>query len=422
MSAPSGANTTTVANLFEIQYNDEKVGILVNTADPLNQMLEAQARDLDEGSSFRFFNTVGLGDSDRDFGENDDLAEPDPTVDIQPYYNMTWYDFTVRCSGQALTNQGTATGILSHQIMAKKAAMRLWFEKGPFVKSTGELAAIYSTPTSATSIVVDNDLLIDVGMYVGVVVSTTGAVTNGVAKSKVTAKTSNANGTATLTLETPLAVYGSVDTTYIVVRSGAWNRSPFSLIDIISASNPDGGNFGNIDRTTGANEPWRGYEHDVENKMLTPLQIATAMDEAEVRSGLRPDRIILNRYPWRDLMQQGVNDRRIENSTKNLELWGTTLTFDGVPVYKFRFCPYSKGFIWNSEVIKSVHPTGWPRGGHWIRPLDENGNPTGGPLQQDKGKWSYKAAYVVGRQRVCTAPNATALLKNIGWSKSGMAV
>jgi hypothetical protein len=408
--------------LFEDQYNDEKVGILVNTADPLNQLLEAEAVDLTEGNQFIFFHTLGLGDSDRDFSENDDLAEPDATTDEQAKYNMTWYNFTIRCSGQVIVNQGAATKVLSHQIMAKKAAMRLYFEKSPFIKSTGELAAIYSTPASATSIVVDNELLVDVGMKVDVVVATTGAVTNGVSGATITAKTGASNGTATLTLDTPLAVFASVDTTYIVVRSGSWNKAPFSLIDIVSASNPDGGNFGQINRSTAANELWRANEHDVENKAISSLQIATAIGITENKSGISPNRVILNDYVWRDLMNQAVSDRRIENSTKNMEVWGTTLTVDGVPIYKFRFCPYSKGFVWNSDVIKPVHPTGMPRGGMWIRPKNENGQDTGGPLQQDKGKWSYKAAYVVGRQRVSSAPNATTLMKNIGWSKTGMAV
>lgn len=420
MPAPTGATTTTVANLFEDQYNDEKVGILVNTADPLNRLLEQDAVTQTEGKQFIYFHTTALGDADRDFSENDDLAQPGNTTDVQAKYNMTLYNFTVGCSGDAITTEGAAVNILRHQINTRMAAMRLYFEKSPFMRSTGELAAIYSTPTSATSIVVDNDLLVDVGMKVDVVIGTTGVQSAGVTGATITAKTSSTtNATATLTLDTPLAAYASVDTTYIVVRSGGWNKSPFSLRDIIDSGNPPGGNLGQLDRST--YDLWQAHELDVENKMLNALHLALGCQKAEDRSGMPPNRIVLNPHPWHDLMKNATNDRRISNDTKNIQLYGTSLMFMDIPVYKYRFCPYDQGFIWNSEVIKNVHATGWPRGGAWVRPLDENGNPTGGPLQQVPGKWWHTAAYVVKRQRVCTMPNACVLLKNIGWSRSGMA-
>lgn len=416
MAVPTGASRTTVSNLFKKQYRDEKIHQQINTKAPFYQRLKKRAVAVTEGEDFTDFLLTELSDAGRDFAEWDDLAQPDNVKNLKAVYNMTYYNRTVRASGRAIeAGGGAAVGPLIQEIRRMSTAMFRDFEKSPFMKSTGAMAAI-SSVTDSTTVVVDTFQLLNVGMYVGVLVASTGAVGNGVEKSKITAITvDKATGKGTLTLETALGNQASVDTTYSIFRSKSYNISPWGFPDIISSSNPTGGNLGGLDRTVAANADWKSNEEDAENRPISGELVAHILEEVDMASGMIPGLIVCHPYVLLDLIAQLKKDSRIEQSKMNFEAFGTSVTVNNVPVMKHRYCLFSDMWFINEPTFEIAYPKGRKADGGWIKAHSDHGD----FLERVPGKWAYQAAWVTGRQRICTMPVANARLKNIKWARFG---
>jgi len=417
-AAPVGADRTTMENLLQEQFRDDKITLAINTMDLFNETLMRTPRSVTEGLKYTTYTTTALPDNDRHSKEWDDVSTPYPSEEGLAHWNMTTGGFTIRVSYQLMQdNDGSAVNHFNHQMKLSLEGQKLTKERIWFMESTGKMAGIVSA-ASATSIVVDNYRLLLNKMHIDVCVGTTGVEGNGIYGAQITAITPNRdNGQGTVTLAAPgLKNFAGVDTTYILVRSGEYNKLPWGLPDIItSTTNPTGGNFGTIDRTSATNDWWRANTWDMAGAPPTPEMIELGMLEIAARFGAMPNQIWMGLYAHKNLTTGRLGDIRRTADQKQVEIWLGELVHQGVEIRAHRFITDSDIWFINTKVIHEDYKASLGEGGEWVK------NDAGGRLHNmlSSGKLGVQAAYVRMCQHSCDDPRALGRMTNVAWSRLG---
>jgi len=275
-----------------------------------------------------------------------------------------------------------------------------------FGDGSGKVASIVTAP-SATTFTVDDVRGIDDGARYDVLLIASGADGAGVRGATIRVNTQTklctivggkqfADGTG--------AGVNAAPTTYALYENASYNDAVLGLDAAISTANPPLGNYGGLDRTLGANQFWQG---NVLNNAGAPRRInfpliSEACDQVERYSAGHPNLIICGYEVFRQLMNELVAARRIENSTKKLNGWATAIMFDDKPIVRDKHCDPTKMYVLDTAHWELFQDSE----GDWI---DEDG----AILCRVPGKDAMEAAWSRYLQPVCCAPNTQAVITDL---------
>ena len=415
MAEPTGTSRVNSAALFKKEYAEDVIHDQLMKEATLYPLFLRQGKGIDEGLDFTFFLRDALSDAGRGFGEWDDLAKPRHISNVKAVYNMKAYNRTVRGSGQAEVSGGSVIKPLVQDIQQLVPSMALDFERFPFMESTGKLAGCVDAD-DATTLNIDAYQLVVKGMYVDVLIESSGEVAYGVSNARITRVVPDkTTGTAVLTLSENLNTYGSIDTTYVIVPSGAYNQYAWGFSEILSDANPASGNVGAIDRTIAGNEYWQVEQHDAQGSRATGNFLADVLADINTDTGKKPTLILAHDYVHNDLIDEQKNKARTHLDKKHFEMFGDSLAIRGVPIVSHRFMPFDKMYLLYMPEWKMCHPKGLPSEGRW---MDKR---SGQSLENVPNKWGFQAAWVRMHQLVCLLPRANAVIKNLNWARYGTA-
>lgn len=177
-------------------------------------------------------------------------------------YHYQGMELTDPAIEAAKSNEGAFVNLLEAETKGVAQDMKKDINRQVYGVGTGLLAGVRANST-ATTVEVDQGIqYIGVGDPVDVLVQATGAVTNGVAGTTVTARSAN-SATPNITIADALA--GTAGTTYGVYLTGSYGNEMDGLRNIIDASRT----LHSINSASAGNEFWNGQELDVNNNIAT---------------------------------------------------------------------------------------------------------------------------------------------------------
>jgi hypothetical protein len=275
-----------------------------------------------------------------------------------------------------------------------------------FGDGSGKVAAIVTAPSATTFTVDDVRGIVNGGRY-DVLLIANGAVGGGVRKATVSVNVS----TKLVTMDAAFsfadgtgAAVNAAPTTYALYQSGSYNDAVLGLDAVIATGNPTLGNYGGIDRTAAGNEYWQGNvlsNSGVPRRASFPL-ISEAVDQVTRYSDGEINLAICGYEVHRQLMNELIAARRVENNTKKLNGWATAIMHDDIPLVRDKHCDPTKMYLLDTS--------------HWELFQDSEGDwmsEDGAILSRVPGEDAYDAAWKRYLQPVCDAPNTQAVITDL---------
>ena len=425
MAVPAGVGRATLSGALKRLYPDDKTYSLLNENVQVVRDFQTAGQSISVGEKWALNLEDGLSDAGRHGADWADLPIPRQVDHKFAFFGMTTYRRTIRVSGQSMRWGGVTVDTLIDEVEGSMRAGRLDREDSFFVPKSGKRATIVSA-SSATSVIIDNYQLLPVAktMYLSVLKNSTGSHEGvGADSVKVTSFTvSKTTGQATLTLASPgVADWSTLNTNasdYGVYRTGEYGSESFGFPDIISESNPDTGNYGEIDRST--DESWKAIVTSNGSASIDVEPIVSMLTDLETsRFGGDPiDLIYCHHFVWNDLMSLLRTSKRAGMSETTMKPWGRVIIINDIPITKVRHCGFADMWFINRSQWRVVHPKkggGDTLHGQWLRSGGEDGT----RLQLVPGKDGVQAAYVSDYENVCWKPGNQGLLNAIAWSPTG---
>lgn len=404
------ASRTTQADLLRIVYRP-KMRRQFNLRSILLQYLTRNtSSDFAEGSQISISLHKGKSGG-RGFSSAGRLPNSDYQKVARAAFNYTRMYGRIRIPGAMMnstSNVPTAAEArvydLETQNLVKQLRHMLNFHM--FGDGSGKVAGIVST-SSSTQFVVDDARGIDDGARYDVLLIASGVVAGGFAGAtiavnpqtkvcRITSAHSFADGTG--------AAVNAAPTTYALYENGSYNDAVLGLDAVISTSNPPLGNYGGIDRTTAGNEYWQGQSLSnggVPRRASFPL-ISEGIDQVERFSDGEVNLVLCGYEVHRQLMNDLMAARRMDNNTKKLNGWATAIMHDDVPIVRDKHCNPTKMYLLDTS--------------HWELYQDSEGkwmDEDGAILSRIPGEDAYEAAWFRYLQPVCDAPNTQCVIADL---------
>lgn len=401
-------------DLLMRMYPDKGITTQIAKKTKVSKIFPRQKRAVAEGDKFAIPIETELSDAGGHRNETDDVPVPDRVKGQFGYSHYPIYERTVRLTGKSRKTGGSIVDPLKREVQGLVQAAALDAERDLFLSARGEHANCISASAS-TTLLVDSWQYLTKGMRVDVLIATSGSDGGvGITNSKITAVSRDlTNGRATLTLQTPLKAYASIDSTYGVFRTNEWNKKGWSILDAVDASNPTAGNYLEIDRTV---EPlWKAYELDGEGRSAGGQFFASVQTMLEIDSDDPAGVIFVHPFVEQDLINRGVVDKIYIGAKRNFELWGDRITINTTPVVGVKYCPFDTALFLNLDYWEIDHPPAMNPEGEW----DQSGYDEGSRFSRVANKWAHEALWIRMRQLICKRPNGQAKITNLGWHYQG---
>lgn len=268
-------------------------------------------------------------------------------------------------------NGGAAESAIKNQTKAAALRMRRAAAIHLYGDGSGLLANV-ATATSATSFTVDNSQYGHKGILVDILLKSSGSP-NGVGGTGLKCSLNPTTNTWTITsgailnfsqLNTDASLYG-------VYKHNSYptatNKPSFGLAAALGSTNPPtaAGFYGGLDRSTDANEPWRGNvkSNGGVQRELTFELIQEGLDEVASRGNEElggVDLIVCHNSRWNALASVLNTQRRYTGEKALLLGWAEAIQFAGItaPIVKDPLCPLTKAFGINTKSvsIEQSHP------------------------------------------------------------------
>jgi hypothetical protein len=256
---------------------------------------------------------------------------------------------------QSKTDVGSFVRALTFEMDSCKADLRKDVTRIAYGTGDGLLATVTGTPAGGTSITVDSGQYIAVGDTVDIIVKTSGATTNGVLATLVTAVTytgtanSSTQAAATLTIGTTTA--GATSNLYGVYLSGDRSNESDGLRNICSTSRT----LHNINSASAGNGFWDSNVKDFANANPSEDGImALAQTIRQRSSSTKPDFGMFSLGAQRRLAntygsQKRWNDKNTTDITGGYEAIMVSAGGAPIPVMADVDCPNGTGFLINKS-------------------------------------------------------------------------
>ena len=262
---------------------------------------------------------------------------------------------------------------------------------------------ITDTTVSTTTLVVPkNGCFVKKGMIVDVLVSTTGAVTDGGQSKRVVSVTP---GTTTTSVVLEAAAMTSAShATYAIFREGSYGAALDGIQKAIFVPGTWNTYLG-INRDTAGNEYFRNqYSTNSSVNREPSLDLIQEMvDTIETSSSGKVDLIICSHPIWRKLAKQLTADKRYTGDTKLINGWCTALQFgDNVNIIRDKSAPHNKIYCLDSTTWTLYQDS---EGGF----IDEDGQ----ILRQVSGYDKFEAAWRRFVALACADPAANGVIDDV---------
>ena len=333
---------------------------------------------------------------------------------------MKYFDVGIELSDQAIkqskSDEGAFVRALTFEMDLAHTDMRKDVTRIAYGTGDGLLATITGTPGAGTSITIDSAQYIAVGDVVDIVVKSTGATTNGVVGTLVTAVTytgavnSATQANATLTIGTTTA--GATSNTYGVYISGDRSQESDGLRNICST----GRVLHNINSSS--NPFWDSNLKDFAFASPSEDGIMALAQQIRARSGKTPDMGMLTLGGQRRLANTYASQKRWndDNATSPEGGYGGAIPVSagGKPIsmYADPDCPNGMGFLLNKDSFA------WAQLGppDWLEAPDGKGSilylKDGSALGTKSRIW--QAWMVWDAVLICVAPNRNGRFTSVG--------
>ena len=257
-----------------------------------------------------------------------------PTAGIQAWQDaiipMRYHYYAIEVDDPAIAasdkNEGAFINVLEAETKGVATEMRKDINRQVQGTGNGLLSAVRAASTTTTVNVNRNVQYIGVGDTVDVLVQSTGATTNGVVGTSVTAR-STAVGAETITISPGLA--GSCDTTYGVYITGNRSNEMDGLRNIITTSRT----LHSINSSTAGNEFWNAASTDAAQAVATESLFEQTADNVGINGNGDVDVFITTRGIKRRLADTYQSQKRF-NDAKTVDIHGgyTAVMVNEIPV------------------------------------------------------------------------------------------
>jgi len=281
-----GVTRASTAGGQKTLYNPDLIIETMNRSTPTWSLIKSEGKQLatDEGLGFVETMQLAASHAGKMMAENDDLPVGNALSDAQSTFNFKLHVEIVSGTVRSLIAGGQVGGdsISRRHVREAVACFTERMGKMLFMPSTGLITSHSSSAaTSATVIRVASPRLLDIQMPVDVLVTATGAVGDGVVGARILDVNSVTGSTDyTVTLDTAVGAFASLDATYGLFISGSWHRHAYGLPDILS----DTGVLGTLDRSLAANQRFRAQVKDMGGAEPTPELLDLAVRSVRRRS------------------------------------------------------------------------------------------------------------------------------------------
>lgn len=323
-----------------------------------------------------------------------------PTAGQQAYeqvkfplkYNYGRIQVTGQVIRQSRDNAGAYASALKSEVQGVVTDLKRDLNRQIFGDGTGKLATCASCSTKTFT--VDTTKYLEVGMPVDIIVASSGATSNGVVNTTISAVDS---ATTFTTADAPSSAAG-IDGTYAVYRTGSRSNEVMGIGGIVAAT----GTYLGVNRATAGNEYWQSYVKTSAGS-ISELMLQTLFDEIEENGGDPAKIMFITTYGVRRAYQSLLTATKRYISTMDLDGGYKALDYNGKPLVVDKDCP--AGVLYGLDLSRlTIFNTG--EDFTW---MDKDGN----MLSRVANKDAYEAVLVHYVELACDRCNVQGKISGI---------
>ncbi len=277
-----------------------------------------------------------------------------PVAGVQSYQdaivNIKYFYYAIEVSDPAIAaskrNEGAFVNILDEETRMVAKEMRKDINRQVFGTGDGVVAGVRANSTTTTVEVDQGIQYIGVGDYVDVLVTSSGATTNGVVNTQVTARAAS-SATPTITIADSLA--GTAGTTYSVYFTGNRAKEMDGLRNITDTDRT----LHSINSATAGNEFWDGQERDASNAVAGESLFEQLADDVG-RGGNGELKVFLTTRGIRRRLADTYQSQKRFNDAQAVNIHGgySAIMVNEVPVVADDDCPVNYAFGLDNSAFK----------------------------------------------------------------------
>lgn len=412
MPNPGGAAISNLSGLLMYMYPDKTVHDQINNNTPTWNLFKRRGYPTNQGSQFQVNVLLAHSMASRHVPEWGTYPEAQKSTNAWAAFTFSKLVRTIRFSGEAKQYGGSIKDVMRNEVENAVTAIGNDLERNLWLTRRGEHATVVDC-TNATTITASSYQYLEEGMVVDVVLLATGLPgAGGITGATITSITPNYdNGQATVVIDTAMADYTAVDTTYGIYLNGEYNGKCWGIPDVLRTTDPTYGAYGGIARAS--NRRWQANSWTL-SAAISIRAVAAMATEIQIRSGKRPDLGIAHPYIVDDLIELARVNVREGARVDRHQIWGQVVYLPGITVIPCHMCPLGEFYLLNSMTWRHAYPNQIPSMGFWRK-----NSGTNSIISDMPNTWGFEGVYLFPRQLVCTSPISNGVLKSVTWSKTG---